>query len=190
MATCIRNAFITFFFPIQNGLDLISTASGISEELTYTPSMTTAKATFTDDKGSRTNSTQALVANQLPDHSDQNTQSDDEYVDPFDMQNDLAESLLLHTELLKQIQVTVAKMNSDIRIITQRLGAFESFFTMLSRQVNSLSHRDNTLSLRYTNRYFRWWPFDNISPKWFLILLLWPFFGRRLFLAVKRKTLS
>lgn len=179
---------IALLFPIQNGLDLINTASDIKEELTNAATIKTTKTNvLTDEKGSRTSSTQALVANHVPDHSDHTTQSDDEYVDPFDLQSDLAESLLLHTELLKQIQLTVSRMNTDIRQITQRLAAIENIFTVLSKQIGCSSPREENLMQRYSNRFLRWWPFHNISPQWFLILLLWPFIGRRFFLALKKQ---
>ncbi|KAM7351919.1 uncharacterized protein ACRADG_004624 [Cochliomyia hominivorax] len=106
-------------------------------------------------------------------------QSDDEYADPFDIQNELYESLQRNNELLKQVQVTVLRMNSDLSSVNQRIFDLEK---TVKEMKQSLTNRKAS-PIHVTNtkhKYPKWWPFTDISPLWFVFLILWPFIVRRL----------
>lgn len=40
------------------------------------------------------------------------------------------------------------------------------------------------MALKYPN----WWPFNDISPNWFFILIIWPFLARQLAQMLRKKT--
>uniref|UniRef100_A0A1A9W5K6 ACB domain-containing protein n=1 Tax=Glossina brevipalpis TaxID=37001 RepID=A0A1A9W5K6_9MUSC len=107
--------------------------------------------------------------------------SDDEYVDPCDVQNDFTESLMHNTHILKQVQLTIIKMNSEIAAINQRVIDLEKsvikMHHLLGKSHSSLTN--NSSSIIHKSKYPKWWPFSNISPTWFVFLILWPFVIRR-----------
>lgn len=103
-------------------------------------------------------------------------QSDDEYVDPYDIQTELYESLQRNTELLKQVQTTVMRMNSDISSVNQRMLDLEQTINNLKQS----TVQNNSLNiLERKHNYPKWWPFSDISPSWFILLIVWPFIVRR-----------
>ncbi|KAI9585218.1 acyl-CoA-binding domain-containing protein 5 [Glossina fuscipes] len=108
-------------------------------------------------------------------------QSDDEYVDPFNEQSDFHESLMHNTHILKQVQLTVAKMNSDIAAVNQRLIDLEKsvikIHHILGKSQSFLAN--NSSSIIHRSKHPNWWPFLNISPAWFILLILWPFVIKR-----------
>ncbi|XP_023291773.2 acyl-CoA-binding domain-containing protein 5 [Lucilia cuprina] len=105
-------------------------------------------------------------------------QSDDEYVDPFDIQNELYESLQRNTEILKQVQATVLRMNSDLSSVNQRVFDLEKTIKEMKASVaNRKTSGSNVAEPKY--KYPKWWPFTDISPVWFVLLILWPFIVRR-----------
>ncbi|XP_037957270.1 acyl-CoA-binding domain-containing protein 5 [Teleopsis dalmanni] len=114
-------------------------------------------------------------------------QSDDEYADPLDVQSEFVEAMAHNSELLKQIQLTVQHMNSDLATVNQRVSVVEKTLQDLSKAVQTLCR--NGTSRRVSNTYPKWWPFTNISPAWFAFLILWPFIVNRLshILAVGRR---
>lgn len=101
-------------------------------------------------------------------------QSDDEYGDPYDIQNEINEALTNNTEMLKQIQVTVLRMNADVAGVQDRLKSLE-------KEVHALMALKKSNSSRATRSSKpKWWPFEGITPGWFVLLVLWPFFVNRL----------
>lgn len=46
------------------------------------------------------------------------------------------------------------------------------------------------LQLAHVRKYPQWWPFKDISPTWFVILILWPFIVQRLGTVLQRKKWS
>lgn len=40
------------------------------------------------------------------------------------------------------------------------------------------------MALRYPN----WWPFTDISPNWFILMILWPFLVRRLVQMLQKRS--
>ncbi|CAD6997761.1 acyl-CoA-binding domain-containing protein 5A [Ceratitis capitata] len=106
-------------------------------------------------------------------------QSDDEYVDPVDMTMDMTETLQRNGEMLKQIQATVLRMNADLVAVNQRMNGLEKTLNDMRTTVVQ-----NTKSARASRSYPNWWPFENISPLWFTLLVLWPFVVGRLSRAV------
>ncbi|XP_039948984.1 acyl-CoA-binding domain-containing protein 5 [Bactrocera tryoni] len=106
-------------------------------------------------------------------------QSDDEYGDPVNMNIDITEAMQHNSEMLKQIQATVLRMNADLVAVNQRMNSLEKL----------LNDMRTTAAQKATNQnrargYPKWWPFADISPLWFTLLVLWPFVIRRLSRAV------
>uniref|UniRef100_A0A0A1X105 Acyl-CoA-binding domain-containing protein 5 n=1 Tax=Zeugodacus cucurbitae TaxID=28588 RepID=A0A0A1X105_ZEUCU len=106
-------------------------------------------------------------------------QSDDEYGDPVEMNIGFTETMQHNAEMLKQIQATVLRMNADLVAVNQRMNSLE-------RVLNDMR---TTVVQKATNQqtgrgYPKWWPFADISPLWFTLLVLWPFVVRRLSRAV------
>ncbi|XP_030381219.1 acyl-CoA-binding domain-containing protein 5 [Scaptodrosophila lebanonensis] len=101
--------------------------------------------------------------------------SDDEYDDPYDMGHEVTLAISRNTELLRQIQNAVQCMNTDMSAVQQRVVAVEQSLLEL-RQLQS---RKNATSTGVDRRQPAWWPFRDISPLWFALLVLWPFLVRR-----------
>lgn len=109
--------------------------------------------------------------------------SDDEYDDPYDtmLPQELTQALTHNTDLLRQIQSTVASMNSDMVAVQQRVRAVEqSLLELRNLQKTAQSARGG-------RRQPAWWPFKDISPIWFVVLVLWPFLVRRVARMVEQK---
>ncbi|XP_065358414.1 acyl-CoA-binding domain-containing protein 5 [Calliphora vicina] len=129
-----------------------------------------------------TQSSHNLIAHEttLVDYSQTNgsiDQSDDEYVDPFDIQNELYESLQRNTEILKQVQATVLRMNSDLSSVNQRVFDLEK---TIREMKSTVTNRKAASITDPKHKYSNWWPFSDISPLWFVLLILWPFVVRRM----------
>ncbi|XP_037908571.1 acyl-CoA-binding domain-containing protein 5 isoform X2 [Hermetia illucens] len=103
-------------------------------------------------------------------------QSDDEYIDTVDRNESQLE--ITTSQILKIVQ----KMNSDIATVNQRINALEKQLT----EVASKSNQQNR-KLAHVRKYPQWWPFKDISPTWFVILILWPFIVQRLGTVLQRK---
>eukprot|EP00099_Drosophila_melanogaster_P017782 NP_608729.1 uncharacterized protein Dmel_CG8814 [Drosophila melanogaster] len=100
--------------------------------------------------------------------------SDDEYDDPYDLSHELTQAIGQNTDLLRQIQAAITRMNSDVGAVQQRVRSLE-------QSLNEL--RSGQKAAKGTVAQPRslpaWWPFRNISPLWFAVLILWPFLVRR-----------
>jgi len=75
---------------------------------------------------------------------------------------------------INQILRTVESMRNDLQQINHRMNIIE----------RSMSALDQPAVLRYP----RWWPFTNISPNWFIFLILWPFLAQRLAKILRKKS--
>lgn len=78
---------------------------------------------------------------------------------------------------INQILRTIELMNSDLQQINRRIDVVERLMTTMDNyQLNPMA------------RYPRWWPFTDISPKWFIFMLLWPFVANRLVNVLRKKS--
>ncbi|KAH8334599.1 acyl-CoA-binding domain-containing protein 5 [Drosophila kikkawai] len=100
--------------------------------------------------------------------------SDDEYDDPYDLSHELTQAIAQNTDLLRQIQTAISRMNTDVGAVQQRVRSLEQAVNEVrnvqkSRGTTAASSRSQPA----------WWPLKNISPLWFAVLILWPFLVRR-----------
>lgn len=78
---------------------------------------------------------------------------------------------------INQILRTIELMNSDLQQINRRMDVVERLMaTMDNNQLKPMAS------------YPRWWPFTDISPKWFVVMLLWPLLAKRLGKMVQKKS--
>ncbi|EDW12219.1 acyl-CoA-binding domain-containing protein 5 [Drosophila mojavensis] len=110
--------------------------------------------------------------------------SDDEYDDPYEtmLPQELTQAITHNTDLLRQIQSTVASMNSDMAAVQQRVNSMEQTLLELRN-----AQKVQAKSGRQQQQQPAWWPFKDISPVWFAMLVLWPFVVRRLARMVESK---
>ncbi|KAH8263348.1 hypothetical protein KR044_007602 [Drosophila immigrans] len=108
--------------------------------------------------------------------------SDDEYDDPYDtmLPQELTQAITHNSEMLRQIQSTIASMNNDMAAVQQRVRGMEQ--TLLE-----LRKATSTARSERQQRQPVWWPFKDISPLWFAVLVLWPFLVRRVSRLVESK---
>ncbi|XP_062121395.1 acyl-CoA-binding domain-containing protein 5 [Drosophila sulfurigaster albostrigata] len=106
--------------------------------------------------------------------------SDDEYDDPYDtmLPQELTQAITHNTDMLRQIQSTIASMNNDMAAVQQRVRGMEQTLLELRKATSATSSRRQQPA---------WWPFKNISPLWFAVLVLWPFLVRRVARLVESK---
>lgn len=75
---------------------------------------------------------------------------------------------------IDQILRTVELMNNDLQQINRRIDTIERLMaTMDNYRLKSMNPR--------------WWPFTDISPTWFLFMLLWPYVAQRLGKMLRNK---
>ncbi|KAH8412872.1 hypothetical protein KR009_006385 [Drosophila setifemur] len=98
--------------------------------------------------------------------------SDDEYDDPYDLSHELTQAIAQNTDLLHQIKSAIARMNSDV-------GAMQHRVNSLERSFNELRNDQKSRGTALQRSQPAWWPFRNISPLWFAVLVLWPFLVKR-----------
>lgn len=77
---------------------------------------------------------------------------------------------------INQILRTIELMNNDLQQINRRIDIVERLMTTMDKYQNPMA------------RYPRWWPFTDISPKWFIFMLLWPFLAKRLGKMLQKKS--
>nr|XP_016945788.1 acyl-CoA-binding domain-containing protein 5 [Drosophila suzukii]XP_016945789.1 acyl-CoA-binding domain-containing protein 5 [Drosophila suzukii] len=102
--------------------------------------------------------------------------SDDEYDDPYDLSHELTQAIAQNTDLLRQIQAAISRMNSDVGAVQQRVRSLEQSLNELRSGQKGTAKGTMTAQSRTLPA---WWPFRNISPLWFAVLILWPFLVRR-----------
>lgn len=129
-------------------------------------------------------------------HSQTIDQSDDEYTDTvesfnFQTPSELSDLPILENGglnhrsgndsnqqlVLEQIQSSVRRMSVDFAAINQRMSVLEKNLSELSVAIKKVR----------TQRKPEWWPFQDISPQWFVFLILWPFLANRLTRMIQRK---
>ncbi len=79
---------------------------------------------------------------------------------------------------INQILRTIELMNSELQQINRRIDIVERLWATM----------DNNQSKTMMARYPRWWPFSDISPKWFIFMLLWPYVAKRLGKLLQKKS--
>lgn len=111
--------------------------------------------------------------------------SDDEYDDPYDtmVPHELTQAITNNTDLLRQIQSTIASMNTDMAAVQQRVRSVEQSLL----ELRSLQNAAQSSAARGGRRQPAWWPFKDISPVWFVVLVLWPFLVRRVARMVEHR---
>lgn len=78
---------------------------------------------------------------------------------------------------INQILRTVELLNNDLQQINRRIDTIERLMaTMENYQLKTMV------------RYPRWWPFTDISPKWFIFMLLWPLLANRLGKVLRKRS--
>ncbi len=104
---------------------------------------------------------------------------------------------------IQQILRTIESMRTDLQRINSRIDIVERSMTDVKNHqlrkkvgvnvdINVLNSTTITIAKRSTLkimalRYPRWWPFSDISPNWFFILILWPLLARQLARLLQRK---
>lgn len=78
---------------------------------------------------------------------------------------------------INQILRTIELMNNDLQQINRRIDTVERLMTTMENY-----------QLMPLARYPRWWPFTDISPKWFIFMLLWPYVASRLGKLLRKKS--
>lgn len=105
---------------------------------------------------------------------------------------------------IQQILRTIESMRNDLQQINSRIDIVERSMTEVKNHqlrkkvgVNVDIKVLNTTTITIAKhsklkimalRYPRWWPFTDISPNWFFVLILWPFLARQLTRMLQRKT--
>ncbi|XP_059614398.1 acyl-CoA-binding domain-containing protein 5A isoform X2 [Phlebotomus argentipes] len=79
-------------------------------------------------------------------------------------------------EVLNLLNATVDRMSVDLQQVTNRINIMER----------------SLLEVRYMQasrirQYPSWWPFEDISPNWFFLLVLWPFVAQKLAQVINRR---
>lgn len=107
--------------------------------------------------------------------------SDDEYDDPYDtmLPQELTQAITHNSDLLRQIQSTISNMNNDMAAVQQRVRSVEQSLLELRKEQKSRAASGRQQPI--------WWPFKDISPVWFAVLVLWPFLVRRIARMVESK---
>ncbi|KAH8279678.1 hypothetical protein KR054_001077 [Drosophila jambulina] len=103
--------------------------------------------------------------------------SDDEYDDPYDLSHELTQAIAQNTDLLRQIQTAISRMNTDVSAVQQRVRSLEQAVNELRNVQKTRGAAGATVASSRSQP--AWWPFKNISPLWFAVLILWPFLVRR-----------
>lgn len=105
---------------------------------------------------------------------------------------------------IQQILRTIESMRIDLQRINSRIDVVERSMNEVKNHqlrkkvgvnvdINVLNSSTITIAKHsklkiMALKYPRWWPFSDISPNWFFILILWPFLARQLARMLQRKT--
>lgn len=85
-------------------------------------------------------------------------------------------------DILIQLNRTVERMNTDVSAIVHRVNSYEQSIQELIK-----SNRINEIALKqYQKQRPIWWPFEDISPNWFVFMIIWPFIAQRLAVLLNR----
>ncbi|XP_055378801.1 acyl-CoA-binding domain-containing protein 5 isoform X2 [Condylostylus longicornis] len=107
-------------------------------------------------------------------------QSDDEYIDTLEQLNENDGYVAQENHIMHQIFNIVQRMNTDLTNLNQRMSTLE-------RNVTELRNLQANQKLKLHRKYPHWWPFRDISPLWFTMLILWPFVVRTLNGALQKR---
>ncbi|XP_013106526.1 acyl-CoA-binding domain-containing protein 5 [Stomoxys calcitrans] len=155
--------------PLTNGHASSGEEMGVDAQTTIQPQ--------TEQQTAEQSALPETTLNNLSQYNGNIDPSDDEeYVDPFDIQHELNESLQHNNQILKQVQATVSRMNLDISSVNQRIFDLEKSVRDLKMAITN-SKISASIEQR---KHPKWWPLEGISPVWFILLVLWPFIARRL----------
>lgn len=138
-------------------------------------------------------------------HSGHTTEhSDDEYIDTVD-----DDSLLLHSEPIMSTRisrpttrrsfgnglhqasaVTVTSNSTHYQQIEPAINQILRTIELMNNDLQQINRRIDTVERLMDNYQLksRWWPFTDISPKWFIFMLLWPLLAKRLGKMLKKKS--
>lgn len=76
---------------------------------------------------------------------------------------------------INQILRTIDRMSNDLQQINSRIDVVERSMTIMNQ-------------LKSMDRFPRWWPFTDISPNWFIFMILWPLLAQRLVKMLQKKS--
>lgn len=102
---------------------------------------------------------------------------------------------------VNQLLKLVDTMRADVHQINSRINILERSLTEVK---NDQLRKKVTINIdihvfNYTTKtsmkqskivglkYPKWWPFADISPTWFILMILWPFVAQRMINAMQRK---
>lgn len=97
-------------------------------------------------------------------------------------------------KLVDTMRTDVHQINSRINLLERSLAEVKNDqlrkkvtinidITVLNYTTKTCTNNSKIVGLKYP----KWWPFAEISPTWFILMLLWPFVAQRLINAVQRK---
>lgn len=75
---------------------------------------------------------------------------------------------------INQILRTIERMSNDLQQINRRIDIVERSITTMDNQS--------------MDRFPRWWPFTDISPNWFIFMIVWPLLAHRLGKMLQKKS--
>ncbi|KAL5292405.1 ACBD5 family protein [Megaselia abdita] len=122
-------------------------------------------------------------------------QSDEEYIDTVESHSDSSyeftrkenisggSNCSVNHSVLQEILATVQNMNADLVAVNNRMQTLEKQFHDIQKVTTQLTK----VNRQNTRRNPHWWPFRDISPTWFVILVLWPFLANRLNQMLQKK---
>lgn len=102
---------------------------------------------------------------------------------------------------INQLSKLVETMRSDLQQINSRINLLERSLaevrnqqlrkkvkinieiSVLNFNTKSSINKSKILELKYP----KWWPFSEISPTWFALLIIWPFVASRIMQAIQKK---
>lgn len=87
-------------------------------------------------------------------------------------------------EVLIQLNHTVERMNTDVSTIAHRVDSYEKSMQELIK-----SNKMNAIAFKQFQKQQRpiWWPFEDISPNWFIFMVIWPFIAQRFVTMMNRR---
>ncbi|CAO1352354.1 unnamed protein product [Diamesa serratosioi] len=103
-------------------------------------------------------------------HHQSTDTSDEEYIDTVELLP--SSSSLIDPALISQLVQLTDRMNHDLLQVTNRMGLLEQKIAHQRRKNDS------------------WWPFQDISPSWFIFTIMWPIAVSMVFQAMRQNKLS
>ena len=96
---------------------------------------------------------------------------------------------------VESMRVDLQQINNRINIVERSLSDVKNnqlrkkvVVVKINIDILNYSSKYNSKKSKITElKYPKWWPFTEISPNWFIVLVLWPFVVRRLANVLQRK---